>query len=265
MLTSFIKHNSIDINIPLGDNHKGTTIEKIQKYIANHWGLYKPNFYINLCSKSNVEFDPEYFIDSWKTIPPGDFIEQYARKMYIYQVKTNELFDFALTALNSKCLSINIVDIEVLLYVLYAHVKYNLPFTNNTINLLIALIDNQYADYMLITCYILMKLLPHEITHVISKNITNKLSSKEVIDTFVIEPWTLYVFYEFVNMINIPHSINAVIVKHVFKNALYLYLPLFTSLSHRTITTLKNFCYKHFDKVKYNRRVWYLLSQLDQR
>ena len=250
---------------PLESNDKGTTIEKIQKYLINHWSLYKPNMYVNICSKDDIEFDAERFIDSWKTIPPGDFIEQFARKNSLYRVKTNELFDFALQALNSKCLTINLVDIEVLLYVLYVHVEYKLPFTNNTTDLLKTLLTNPYVDsYMLIMCYIFMQLLPNEIIYDVSQHITNKLSSPDVIKQFNNEPWTFHIFYRFVGMMYIPHCINAVIIKHVFKNSLYLYLSLFVKLPLKTILTLKQFCYKHYNKIVNNKRVWYMLSKFEE-
>lgn len=220
---------------------------------------------INICNKNDVEFDAERFIDSWKTIPPGDFIEQFARKNSIYCVKTNELFDFALQALNSKCLTIDLVDIEVLLYVLYVHVEYKLLFTNNTTDLLKTLLSNPYVDsYMLIMCYIFMQLLPSEIIYSVSEHITNKLSSPDIIKLFDNEPWTFRIFSKFISMSCIPHSINAVIIKHVFKNALYSYLSLFGKLPMKTICVLKRFCYKHFNKIVNNRRVWYMLSKFEE-
>lgn len=274
MLHCFVNHNRLDIMKPLESNmkptanaldHKGTTIEKIQKYLINHWGLYKPKMYVNICSKDDIEFDAERFIDSWKTIPPGDFIEQFARKNCIYRVKTNELFDFALQALNSKCLTIDLVDIEVSLYVLYVHVEYKLPFTNNTTDLLKTLLSNQYVDsYMLIICYVFMTLLPSEIIYSVSQHITNKLSSPDVIKQFNNEPWTFHIFSKLISMSCIPHNINAVIIKHVFKNALYLYLPLFVKLPMKTICVLKRFCYKHYNKIVNNRRVWYMLSKFEE-
>ena len=283
MLHHFVKHNKIDINKdlksannlrplesannlrPLESNHKGTTIEKIQRYLNNHWGLYKPNMYIDICKQSDIEFDAERFIDSWKTIQPGDFIEQFARKNYICRVKTNELFDLALTALNSKCLSIDLVDVEVLLYVLYVHVEYKLPFTTNTTNLLKTLLTNPYVDTNILTmCYVFMTLLPNEIIYDINQHIINKLSSPDVIKQFNNEPWTFHIFYRFIGMMYIPHSINAVVIKHVFKNSLYLYLSLFVKLPLKTILTLKQFCYKHYNKIVNNKRVWYMLSKFEE-
>lgn len=266
MFQRFIKLGDLDLSKPLDENYKNTTIDKIQYYLNGHWSKYNPNEYINICDKNDVVFDVERFINSWQTIQPGDYIEQQARKLYIYRIQINKLFDFALYALNNKCLTVTFNDIEILLYILYAHHKYNLSFTDKTTQLIINILTNKYfIDYQLIFCYMLLKLLPTEIIYNIHSHIIDNLASSEVINRFKNEPFTFNIFYQLIGILRTPHNINTVIIKNVFKRSLYYYLLLFEILPRATTTALKRFCCHHYEKVNNNNYIWYLLCRFEEK
>lgn len=265
MLYQFIKHNKIDIFRQLEEKHHNTTIEKLQKHITRHWSIYNANQYVNICNKQDSEFNIDYFLDSWCIIPQGDFIEQQARKSYLYQMKADQLFNFALYALNNKCLTIEIVDIEIIFYILFVHVEYNLDFNDNTTNLISNILTNKYfIDYQLILCYIFMKLLPSDTIYKLTACFINKLTSEEIIRQIATEPLTYNIFHNFVAMLYIPHQITSIIIKHIFKQSLYNYLMLFTKLTDKTISMLKRFCYKHFEKTNNINYTWYLLARFEE-
>lgn len=217
--------NGINNELLTHKNYEGTTIDKLNKNIINHWNLYKPNQKVIIFPKSEDEFNVEIFIDSWKNKPHGDFIERYARKNHICNIKAEELFNLSINALNNTCLYIELIDIEIILVILYLHIKYKFTFNDTTVDLLNTLISNVYMDdYQVMLSYVFMKLLPLDIIYKIRNTLTNKLSTYQVIINSSYEPYSTVILTRFINMMFIRHNIVSVIIKHVFRRSLYIYL-----------------------------------------
>ena len=229
-------------------SYDNTTVSKLNKYLVNHWGLFKPKQRFVIYNPN--DFDIEAYLDSWKTPYPGDFIEQQARKDNQPVINTDELLNFAIYALNNKSLSINKTDIEIFLYVLNNHITHALPITQTTERLLTKLLFDKYVvDYQLMLAYGLLRLLPTQTIYNISKHVIKKLTSLNVIRNYVNEPWTIDILTELVDIMNIPHNITSVIIKKVLKQTLYHCVNMFDKLHNRTLDRLRYFVNTHGQQI----------------
>ena len=186
MFAEFLKQGlNINISENLIEKYNGTTIEKIYNYLKSHWGIYNQKMDIIIFPESENEFDVEMFINSWKTKAKGDFIEERARKCFHYKLPIRYLLNFALYAFNNKSLSITYEDVEILFYVMFIHVKYNVSYCEKTIELLKKILRNEFLDdYILILCYIFLELLPNNIIEYIKFDIIDRLSKRKQINLF---------------------------------------------------------------------------------